>query len=147
MKKIIPPHLFLLCNAGMVATHLIAAHDAWPLYPFNFIGIIPLMFGLNLARRGKQYILESQTEIHTFKTPKKMLSDGIFSWSRNPIYLGFAISLCGTGLLLNCLSAVIFVPAFILISNYLYIPFEEKMMKEQFGEQYQTYRMRVRRWF
>ena len=86
------------------------------------------------------------TEIHTFKKPRRLVTDGVFKISRNPIYLGFAISLLGVWILLGSLLPIVGCLLFILVANYWYIPFEERAMKETFGAKYENYTSTVRRW-
>ena len=87
-----------------------------------------------------------KTEIHTFKKPKKLITDGLFQYTRNPIYLGFTIALLGIAILLG--RATTFIPAlaFFLITNFWYIPFEEKNMVAIFGQDYLFYKRKIRRW-
>ena len=94
---------------------------------------------------GKRF-RKAKTQIHTFKVPKKLVTTGLFQYSRNPIYLGFTIVLLGIALLYGSLSTLIPVLLFFLIANFWYIPFEEKNMKKVFGQSYLFYRRRVRRW-
>ncbi|KZN47756.1 hypothetical protein N482_09020 [Pseudoalteromonas luteoviolacea NCIMB 1942] len=83
----------------------------------------------------------------TFDEPNKLVVEGVFRYTRNPMYLGFVISLLGLFLLLgaNELSLGVVV-LFVLVSDRWYIRFEERMMFEKFREQYQAYCRNVRRW-
>ncbi|MDF3029106.1 MAG: Isoprenylcysteine carboxyl methyltransferase family protein [Fluviicola sp.] len=87
------------------------------------------------------------TEIHTFKTPQKLVTHGLFKYSRNPIYLGFVIALFGVWILLSGnLFSLFGVMFFFLIANFGYIPYEEKQMETIFGQEYLAYKNKVRRW-
>ncbi len=71
---------------------------------------------------------------------------GVYRHSRNPMYLGFLLVLCGWGLFLGNAFSLLFLPAFIIYMNRFQIVPEEQFMSEKFGESYTNYRSEVRRW-
>ncbi|MBO2542873.1 isoprenylcysteine carboxylmethyltransferase family protein [Salegentibacter sp. BDJ18] len=75
-----------------------------------------------------------------------MVTNGLFKFSRNPIYLGFLISLLGVWVLLGIVLPILGCLLFILIINYWYISYEENEMEKQFGAEYREYKSRVNRW-
>jgi len=93
-----------------------------------------------------KYFRKMKTQIHTFKKPKKLITNGLFQYTRNPIYLGFSLFLLGIAILLGSVSSFIPVIGFFLVANFWYIPFEEKNMKMVFGQSYLFYCRGVRRW-
>ena len=99
-----------------------------------------------MAIKEKKRFAKVKTNIKTFDKPDKLLTDGLYKYSRNPMYLGFVIALLGVWLLLGSLSPLLLVLIFIFITNTVYISFEEKMMGDTFGELYFTYKNKTRRW-
>lgn len=83
---------------------------------------------------------------NTFKKPRKFVDSGLFSISRNPIYLGFTIALIGVAVLIGNLVSLIGVFIFFFITNSWYIPYEEENMEKEFGNDYKIYKSKVRRW-
>ncbi len=146
MKKLIPPILFLLCIVLMIIIKYLLSTNKIIDYPFNLIGITLIILGLVFTILVKKQFEKNETEIHTFKTPSKFVTDGLFKYSRNPIYLGFTIALVGIWLVTGNLVALVGVLIFFLISNFWYIPYEEKIMENEFGNEYKIYKSRVRRW-
>ncbi len=71
--------------------------------------------------------------IDTFGTPAGLIRGGLYHYSRNPMYLGFAVMLVGVWLLLGALAPLIGVIVFIIVADRWYIAFEEKSMQAQFG--------------
>lgn len=86
------------------------------------------------------------TEINTFKSPKKLVSTGLFHYSRNPIYLGFTLALGGLAIVLGNYAALDGLIAFFIAAHLWYIPYEEEAMEKEFGEAYLDYKSKVRRW-
>lgn len=115
-------------------------------YPYNLIGALLVVFGIGIAKRGSDIFERAGTNIETFQKPDVLVTDGLFSFSRNPMYLGFVVALLGVAITLGNLSSFAVVLAFILITDRWYIPFEEAAMGEQFGEQYAKYKIKTRRW-
>jgi protein-S-isoprenylcysteine O-methyltransferase Ste14 len=146
MQKVIPPFLFLFCAIAISLLDSYYPIQALLTNPYNFIGIIPLLIGVFMVVSTNKRFSKVKTQIHTFKKPKKLVTDGLFQYSRNPIYLGFSIALLGIALLFGNLSALIPVLLFFLVANFWYIPFEEKNMEMVFGQTYRFYKRRVRRW-
>ena len=110
------------------------------------LGIGLLVLGVLLIASVGLLLLRHRTEIHTFGQPRRLVTSGPFRFSRNPIYLGFVVSLLGTWVYLGSLSPLLGVVVFFLAANYWYIPFEEARLREGFGEAYREYQQRVGRW-
>jgi protein-S-isoprenylcysteine O-methyltransferase Ste14 len=75
-----------------------------------------------------------------------VITSGPYRYSRNPIYLGFAISGVGIALAFNTCWMLFSVLAFVLIANKHVIEKEEDYLEEKFGEAYANYRRTTRRW-
>lgn len=75
-----------------------------------------------------------------------LVTDGIYAWTRNPMYLGLSVALAGWAVSLGALSAfagpLLFVP---LIVRVQIVP-EEHALRQRFGREYADYCARVNRW-
>jgi protein-S-isoprenylcysteine O-methyltransferase Ste14 len=87
-----------------------------------------------------------RTTILPLRQPTSLLCRGPFRFSRNPIYLGLLaltfVPWLGWGRLGLLLAPV----EFFAIINGLEIPYEEAKLRGIFGEAYNEYARRVRRW-
>jgi len=146
MKKLIPPVLFILCVLLIVGLKYLTPEQTLLKPPVTYAGIILIITGLAITIQIRKLFDKVNTEIHTFKKPRQLVQNGLFKFSRNPIYLGFTISLIGVWLLTGNLVALSGVLIFFLISNLWYIPYEEKIMEKEFGKEYKIYKSKVRRW-
>jgi len=146
MKTVIPPILFLLCILIIIGLRFLMPEQTFIKPPVTYSGVILIIAGFSITGRIRKSFDSVNTEIHTFKKPKKLVTDGLFKVSRNPIYLGFTISLIGVWLLAGNLVGLIGVLVFFLAANFWYIPYEEKVMEREFGDEYTVYKSRVRRW-
>jgi protein-S-isoprenylcysteine O-methyltransferase Ste14 len=143
--QLLPPKLVLLLVVAMIATRWspLPSVIAWPR---TLLGLPVLLSGVfinltNAVRFGRE-----QTNIVTFEDPTLLLTDGWFARTRNPMYLGFALILAGVAVFVGSLAAWLGPVAFIAVSNWWYIPFEERRLTATFGESYVAYAAKVRRW-
>lgn len=146
MQRLLPPLLLILTLVVMV----IAAY-VWPIdnlipKPARWVGGLAAAIGLVIAAKGAQVFKQIGTNIKTFDAPQKLVTTGLFARSRNPMYLGFAICTLGFGVALGSVSPLLIAAIFCVILDRWYVQFEEAMMQDTFGAEYEVYRDRVRRW-
>jgi protein-S-isoprenylcysteine O-methyltransferase Ste14 len=78
---------------------------------------------------------------------RKLVVRGLYRYSRNPMYVGVALMLLGDCLVLQMQSVWIYAGITMLIIHLFIIGFEEPRLTRDFGEEYNAYRKKVRRWF
>ncbi len=114
--------------------------------PYTYLGLIIVLAGVALNVWSARLLKKKSTAIDFDETPTRLVTDGPFSISRNPVYLGGVILSVGIAVLLGSLITFVFPTALLLILDKLYIPVEEKRLEETFGTEYLDYKQRVRRW-
>lgn len=131
----------------------------------NFINREFLVFHLNLPLNGMVFLLcfvvsgvigiagvyqfrRAQTTVNPVKVDgaSSMVENGIFAYTRNPMYLGLFLLLLGFGYWQQNLLSIAFSFSFILYMNRFQILPEERALEAIFGAQYIDYKQRVRRW-
>lgn len=75
-----------------------------------------------------------------------IVNTGIYSLTRNPMYVGFAFMLLSAVILTANYVSLVFLPIYVLYMNRFQIEPEERMLAEKFGEAYSAYLQHVRRW-
>lgn len=75
----------------------------------------------------------------------KLVTDGIYAYSRNPAFLGFDLQYVGV-MLMYCNPLTILFTAFTMLMLHLQILQEEKYMAATFGEEYLQYKKQVFRY-
>lgn len=110
------------------------------------VGAVVMVVGFVFLIVARLQFAKAKTNIFTFDEPGQFVTTGVFRVSRNPMYLGFALLLLGVSLLLRSMPAMGVLTAFVVITDRWYIAFEERLMREKFGEVYEEYARRTRRW-
>lgn len=75
-----------------------------------------------------------------------LVVEGIYKLTRNPMYLGMALTYAGLAVAFDSLVALLFLPLALLIVDRAVIAREERYMAAKFGAPYAAYRAKVRRW-
>ena len=81
-----------------------------------------------------------------YKPTTGIMVDGVYRFSRNPIYI--ALLLIAVGVAIEANSAWVLVLAMVLffLLRYGVVAREERYLQSKFGSTYDEYRKRVRRW-
>lgn len=145
-RNVHPPVLMLI--------HLAAAYVAkWAIpIPLTLPGAIRnlgfalVVVGLLLAAAAFVEFYKAHTTLNPHGSVRKLVTSGIYRFSRNPIYLGFVLMLAGFPLFSGTVWGVILVPVLILNMNSLVIQHEEAYLEKKFSDEYTRYRSGTRRW-
>jgi protein-S-isoprenylcysteine O-methyltransferase Ste14 len=122
----------------------------FPPFPFNvFFGLGIMLLGAAIgikATRQLRYAgmgLPWGTLDEDAKT-KFLVTNGIYSYTRNPIVLGYALLPLGMGLLFRSLGMTILIPALVLVIMIIRIKkWEEPDLEKRFGEKYHEYKRKT----
>jgi protein-S-isoprenylcysteine O-methyltransferase Ste14 len=145
--RVPPPIVF----AGAVVLAVLLGW-IWPRDPWVG-GLLRWMIGLASVGGGIALIVTALGLLRgTDQDPKPWLptptlvTEGPYTMTRNPIYLGFVSILVGLGTLLgNGWFAITAVLAALAVQKLAIEP-EEAYLEEKFGDDYRAYKRRVRRW-
>jgi len=77
---------------------------------------------------------------------RKLVARGPYRFTRNPMYLGLVILSAGIAVWVGTWPFLLAPIAVFATVNWVHIPFEEAKMSRQFGEEFDSYVRKVRRW-
>ncbi len=109
-------------------------------------GIILLICSLFFLGRSLRQFFATKNTLITFKPATSLQTGGIYTVTRNPMYLGLAIVYLGLTLLIGNLWNLILFPLLIIIVQEYIIKREERYLERAFGLEYTEYKQKVRRW-
>jgi protein-S-isoprenylcysteine O-methyltransferase Ste14 len=81
-----------------------------------------------------------------FDPPRKLVIRGPYRFVRNPMYIGAGMTLAGAALYYESLSILIYACLFFVITHLFVVLYEEPTLRRTFGDEYEAYCRRVRRW-
>ena len=111
--------------------------------------IIYLLTALSFLLKGKGTPAIWFTQAISFligEEPIKMVSSGLYRYSRNPMYLGVITTIIGEGLYFQYSNVLWYALAFFIIINFVVMFLEEPHLEEKFGDEYRNYKKKTRRW-
>lgn len=86
------------------------------------------------------------TTLPTHLPTTAIVTEGLFRYSRNPIYIGLSLAYLGLALLLDAGWALILLPVVLVLMNEGVVKREEAYLERKFGQSYLDYKAKVRRW-
>ena len=146
--KIPPPIVALFIGAAMWGSAQISP-------PFQVgegirvvAAIIFIVFGLAVTLLGAAAFRRAQTTLNPLKpeTTSALVVNGVYRYTRNPMYVGFALALAGWAIYLSAPLTFFGPVLFVWFITYFQITPEERVLSEKFGQQFDVYQQRVRRW-
>jgi protein-S-isoprenylcysteine O-methyltransferase Ste14 len=147
LEKKIPPPIVLALFAALAyvsslsGSHLVIQGQA-------ILALLLLIAALVIIIIANIQFKRASTTISPMKpeTTSTLVSNGIFKYSRNPMYLAMALALGSFCLYLGSWFGFLAVPAFIQYINRFQIIPEEESMQTLFGQAFTDYCKSVRRW-
>ena len=144
----LPPPLWALIY--LIVCAILSRALGWPMLPgmplkalgvaLVLAGFVPALWAVGLFRREK-------TEINpTSPANSKLVTDGPYRFTRNPMYLGLVVITLGVAAWTGAWPMFLAPVAVFATANWLHIPYEEAKMRRQFPADFEDYVRRVRRW-
>ena len=149
LELMIPPlALCAVFAAAIVALGYFAPFANAPFPAHRAVAIALLLIGFALAATGVIQFRISKTTVNPMVPSRasSIVTSGVFSISRNPMYVGMALSLLGVAAWRSSVPGYVLVPLFCLYMTEFQIKPEERILLARFGEEFSTYMSKVRRW-
>ena len=149
ITRLTPASMFMITFfSGLMLTWLypyhISAHMDSSLVRITGISLLVCSLILNLL--AYREFKKSHTPHAPFMEPRKLIVNGIFSLSRNPVYLALVLSQSGLAFVFDMMWLILTTLILWIFLHTIIIPDEETMLKEMFYKEYNNYTKRTRRW-
>ena len=112
------------------------------------ISIFILSVGILIFVNPVLQFIKSKTTVNPiqFEEVNKLVTTGIFKYSRNPMYLGMLMIVLSTSIFYLNIYSILTPLLFMLWINKFQIKREEEFLTEKFGNEYLSYKKKTRRW-
>jgi protein-S-isoprenylcysteine O-methyltransferase Ste14 len=106
------------------------------------------VIGQSISISGMVSFRRAKTTMNPIKpsAASSLVTNGVYRFTRNPMYLGLSITLMGWAVFLSNPLALLAVPLFVLYMERFQINPEERVLSSLFGAEYAAYKEKVRRW-
>ena len=144
--KFPPPVVYLIWMAVGFTIHYYHPMHLGDLGMLKYSGIGMVIMGGIILVHAHNIFKKAETNITPWEPTTTIITSGMYSYSRNPIYLAFNFVPIGLGIFFNNLLVLVsFIPAAIIL-YFISIKKEERYLEEKFGDEYLEYKKNVRRW-
>ena len=112
------------------------------------ISIFILSAGILIFINPVLQFIKSKTTVNPiqFEEVNKLVTSGIFKYSRNPMYLGLLMIVISSSIFYLNIYSILTPLFFYLWINRFQIKREEIFLTEKFGKEYLSYKKMTRRW-
>lgn len=146
-----------LLPAGLVFACLVSATllnylvplpiiEPWQPAFMTLVGCV-FLFAVILGVACFRVFKQSKTPIDFGKPAQVLITQGPYCYSRNPLYVATLLFITALALIMGHLWAFLAIPIVFLLFNLVLIRKEERHLEVVFGDEYRSYKARVRRWF
>jgi protein-S-isoprenylcysteine O-methyltransferase Ste14 len=143
----IPPLILVLI---LVTTNYLSKNKLEIIYlpDKHSISLLILLIGIFILINPVFKLIKSKTTVNPikFKKVNKLVTSGIYKYSRNPMYLGMILLIISTTVIYLNYYSIITPLIFYFWINRFQIKREEVFLKEKFGKEYLLYSSKTRRW-
>jgi protein-S-isoprenylcysteine O-methyltransferase Ste14 len=108
--------------------------------------IVLILAGLLVTRSAARSMWAAKTSMIPIRPTTAIVSDGVYRFTRNPMYVSMVAMYVGIALLIRAAWALVLLPLVVFAVDRLVIAKEERYLRGKFGETYTNYCSRVRRW-
>lgn len=148
---IAPPPLIALAAVvlGFVLDRVMPAFLLSVLLSFGarvVIGMVALAAGAALALAGERSFARAGTAVKPWQPSTALVTDGVFGWLRNPMYVGLTLMLAGVSVGFASDWTLVMTVAFAIIIHFGVVKREERYLAAKFGDTYRNYLERVPRY-
>ena len=146
--RVPPPVIALIAAVLMWVLHRRIPVVQWIFPPWNRFGAVTAGVGIGIGLAAFTRFRRERTTVDPMNPGKatQLVTDSVFSISRNPMYLGMLLLLIGWALWLGSASVWLIPPVFLAVMTHAQIVPEEQALTVLFGAQYAAYCREVSRW-
>ncbi len=142
-----PPFLYVVIFLfSLLLEKLIDINSFFESTPASIASLVFLIAGFAFMLPALIKFFQTKNTLIPTKPATSLETSGIYSFSRNPMYLGLLLIYIGLAFLFGNWWTFILVPILIILVNKLIIIKEERYLERSFGPAYIDYRKKVRRW-
>jgi protein-S-isoprenylcysteine O-methyltransferase Ste14 len=135
-------------TAGLIPWSLTGwdARDTWA--PLVVVGVVLIAAGLVVVVHAfARFVVEGIGTPAPLAPTEHLVVGGLYRHVRNPMYLAVAAIIIGQALVLGRPGLLLYAAAFVAVTGAFARWYEEPVLRERFGAEYEAYRRAVPGWW
>ena len=113
----------------------------------DVVGLIFIIIAMSIIYSALRKFKSNSEDPNPTSSSTQIFCDGIYKYTRNPMYLGLILFQIGLGMVLSMIHIIFFTLFTYFVYRYGVIAREEAYLNQKFGESYKQYTQKTRRWF
>lgn len=144
--RIPPPLVFLACILlGLALERYVFFPGTWPRSPLSLAAAVGGL-GVFFLLASFKHFQRTQQDPKPWKPTPELIGEGMYRYTRNPMYLGLGLLQVAVGIALGNAWVVVGVGVSWIVVYLTAIRHEETYLESKFGDSYRTYKAAVPRW-
>ena len=140
-----PPLIYLLSIVTGLVIQIIFPVKILPLLAI-VPGLLLIAVGIVLNIWSDRLFAQADTAVNPDIIPTTLVTNSVYQYTRNPMYLGLTLLQIGIGFTLNNIWLLLILIPTLFIMTTQVIQREEAFLEAEFGQAYLDYKAKVRRW-
>jgi len=141
-----PPRIALTLLVATTVLHHLSPPNTFLHLPYKLLATICVVVGFMVMMVAWSKFKKSDTAVCPTAQTSRIVTDTIYRYTRNPMYLGMLLMLFGAAFFMGTIPAMLAPVGFFLIIDKVFIPYEEEDLISSFGDEYGKYMAGTRRW-
>jgi protein-S-isoprenylcysteine O-methyltransferase Ste14 len=114
--------------------------------PYKWIACASIAFGFAVMTWAWLQFRKSDTAVCPTSKSSLIVTNGVYKYSQNPMYLGMLLMLTGASFIMGTIPSMFAPIVFFIVIDRVFIPYEQKMLINDFGDVYSNYQTATGRW-
>jgi len=141
-----PPRIAMALVVVATTVQWLMPFHSTAIYSSAILAVVLGLSGFGVMMWAWWQFQQQQVAICPTEKTARLITDGIYRVTRNPMYLGMTMMLAGLAVWFGTLPLYCAAAIFFVIVDQAFCPYEEAKLTSAFGEDYKQYRSGVRRW-
>ena len=142
----LPPFIYGAAFLVGLVIHFVFPVSFLPQQPALWLGVLLILVAGLIVALAFRALARAKTPFYVRKPTKAIVADGVFRYSRNPMYVSMTLLYVGIASLINSLWILLLVLPLMVVIQRGVVKREEQYLERKFGHEYLGYKTRVRRW-
>lgn len=135
--------------AGYLPWSISRGAERWPLSigAFHWLGLaIAVPAFILFAITVRDFFVKGRGTIAPWDPPRSLMAEGVYGWSRNPMYVGVLGMIWGQGVWIRSGEVLLYGTVMAVVFHFRVLLGEEPWLARTFPEPWAVYTAKVKRW-